>query len=76
MSSLKIRLPKKISDETASVVFDLLNELLYQWDVTYYVQISRFESARQRALYDPERPWERVRSTPHDDTVLDDELPF
>lgn len=77
MSSLKIPLPKKISDEAASVIFDLLRELVYQWDITYYVQISRFENARQAALRDPERPWERLRTTPHDEpTEFDDELPF
>jgi hypothetical protein len=77
MSSLRKSLPENISDETASVVFDLLRELTYQWDITHYVQIRRFQNARQAALRDPERPWERIRPKTDDGPDdFDDELPF
>jgi len=55
--------PDGISDDTAEAIRDLLNELLFAWEGTYFAHLRRHH-ARQLDLFDPEAPWRSPPKTP------------
>ncbi|MBU2770486.1 hypothetical protein [Acidithiobacillus caldus] len=50
-------LPSDLSDEAATALCDLLQELAYLCDSRYRAQISRYRATQQPPC-NPERPWE------------------
>jgi hypothetical protein len=51
--------PDGLTDETASAISDVLQELTLCWESRYLHQIRRYHDQRQADLFDPEQPWRR-----------------
>jgi len=53
--------PHGVSNETASAISDLLNDIAYQWDSAYYFQISRYQKRCKADVsdVDPKQPWHK-----------------
>ena len=48
--------PDGLSDESAAVLSEFLNQLAVACESRYFVQLRRYHQ-RQMNLYDPEAPW-------------------
>ena len=53
--------PDGLSNKTASVISELLNDIAMQWDSAYYLQIRDYQKQLEADLYeyDPQQPWIR-----------------
>jgi hypothetical protein len=51
--------PEGLSDETATAVAELLNELANQWESHYFQRLRAHQANPQVDLFDAAEPWRR-----------------
>ena len=58
-SELESLFPDDISDEAASVLSDVLWQLISAWDSRYFIQLQRYQASKAPPC-DPEQPWRKL----------------